>query len=52
MGRDYRSFAFIMYRCLVVVAEDVFLSDLRHVLSAECVLGCGVEVAHGAEVLG
>ena len=31
---------------------SVFLTDLRHVLSAGCTLWCGVEVACGAEVLG
>ena len=31
---------------------NVFLSDLCYALSAECVLGCGVKVALGAEVLG
>ena len=37
---------------LVAVAGNVLLSDCSHVLRAECVLGCGVEVARGAEALG
>ena len=41
-----------MYWFLVMVAGNVFASDLRHVLSAVCVLGCGVGVARGAEMLG
>ena len=41
-----------MYWFLLVVVRNVFLSDLTYVLSAECVLGCGVKVARGAEVLG
>ena len=52
MGRDYRSFVLVMYCFLVAVAGTVFLSDLGHVLIAECALGCGVEVARGAKVLG
>ena len=41
-----------MYWLLVVVVGNVFLSELHYVLSAECLLGYGVEVARGAEVLG
>ena len=41
-----------MYWFLVVAVGNVFENDLCYVLSAECVLGCGVEVARGAEVLG
>ena len=41
-----------MYFFLVMVEGNVFLSDLRYVLSAECLLECGVKVARGAEVLG
>ena len=52
MGRDYRGSVLIMYLFLVVVAVNVLLSDLRYMLSAECVLGCGVKVARGVEVLG
>ena len=40
-----------MYWLLVLVAGNVGLSYLRYVVSAGGVLGCGVEVARGAEVL-
>ena len=52
VGRDYRSFVLIVYLFLIVVARNVFLSDCNHALRVECVLGCGVEVARGAQVLG
>ena len=55
MGRDCRSSVLIIYGFygfLVEVAGNVFLSDLLYALTAECVLGCGVKVALGAEVLG
>ena len=51
MGRDYGRFVLIMYCFLVAGAGNVFLSYLDHALGAECVLGCGVEVARGAGVL-
>ena len=41
-----------MYLFLVLVAGNVFLNDLRYLLSSECVLGCGVKAARGAEVMG
>ena len=52
VGRGYRNFVLITYWFLVVVGANIFLSDSHHVLRAECVLGCGVEVACGIEVLG
>ena len=41
-----------MYWFLVVVAGNAFISDVRYVSNAECVLGCRVKVTLGAEVLG
>ena len=35
----------------MAVAANVLLGDASHALSAECVLGCGVEVARGAKLL-
>ena len=51
-GPDHPSSVLIMYWFLVVIAGNLFLSDLSYVLSAECVLGYGVKVARGAEMLG
>ena len=52
MGRDCRRAVLIMYWFLVVLEVNVLVSDVRSVLSAECVLGYAAEVALGAEVLG
>ena len=51
MGCDYRGLVLITYSFLTAVAGNVVLSDLPHALRADCVLGCGVEMARGAGVL-
>ena len=52
VGRDYGSFVLIVCLVLIAIAGNVFLSYWSHLLRVQCALGCGVEVARGAEALG